>query len=100
MISPAGRLSKTSCANTTGDETRRQRYPPLDQLGVVGDRRTASVISADGTVRWLCLPNFDGMPVFGALLDAARGGSWALGPAKGGAGRQFYCRDSNVLVTL
>jgi hypothetical protein len=36
-------------------------YPPISQLGVVGDRRTAGVISADGTVRWLCLPNYDGV---------------------------------------
>jgi alpha,alpha-trehalase len=75
-------------------------YPPIAQLGVVGDRRTAAVISADGTVCWLCLPNYDGTPVFGGLLDAACGGHWRLGPATMCAGRQSYLPGTNVLVTL
>ena len=75
-------------------------YPQLAQLGVVGDRRTAAVISADGTVRWLCLPDYDGLPVFGNLLDAERGGYWRLGPTGGAAGHQRYVDDNNVLVTI
>ncbi|MBV9814848.1 MAG: glycoside hydrolase family 15 protein [Alphaproteobacteria bacterium] len=74
-------------------------YPRLDQLGVVGDRRTAAVISADGAIRWLCLPNYDGIPVFGSLLDARQGGWWRLGPADASTGRSSYIPDSNVLVT-
>ena len=74
-------------------------YPGLAQLGVVGDRRTAAVISADGIVRWLCLPDYDGLPVFGSLLDAERGGYWRLAPTSGTAGHQRYADDSNVLVT-
>ena len=74
-------------------------YPPLAQLGVVGDRRTAAAIGADGVVRWLCLPGYDGIPVFGSLLDAGRGGFWRLGPASAAAGSQRYEDDTNVLVT-
>jgi hypothetical protein len=47
-------------------------YPPIAQLGLVSDRRVAAVISADGKVRWLCLPSFDGTSVFGCLLDDFR----------------------------
>ncbi|MBV8334517.1 MAG: hypothetical protein JO358_03535 [Alphaproteobacteria bacterium] len=75
------------------------RDPPITQLGLVGDRRTVAVISADGTVQWLCLPNFDGVPVFGNLLDARRGGFWRLGPERAIAGRQSYFDKNNVLVT-
>ncbi len=79
-------------------------YPQLAQLGVVGDRRTAAVISADGIVRWLCLPDYDGVPVFGNLLDAERGGYWRLGPTAAGqdggtAGHQCYIDENNVLAT-
>ena len=74
-------------------------YPPLSQLGIIGDRRTAAGITADGTVRWLCLPNYDGTPVFGCLVDAVRGGRWALGPTNANAGRQSYHGETNVLVT-
>lgn len=81
------------------DRSGPRPYPPIAQLGAVGDRRTAAVISADGMVRWLCLPNYDGVPVFGCLLDPARGGYWRLGPATGCAGRQSYLGGTNVLVT-
>jgi GH15 family glucan-1,4-alpha-glucosidase len=77
----------------------RVPYPPIAQLGVIGDRRTAAVVGTDGTVHWLCLPNHDGIPIFVCLLDSSRGGYWRLGPANVGAGRPSYFADSNVLVT-
>ncbi|MGC2200306.1 MAG: glycoside hydrolase family 15 protein [Stellaceae bacterium] len=86
-------------AGATADAGIGKHYPSLAQLGVVGDRRTAAVISSAGSIQWLCLPNFDGIPVFGCLIDAERGGYWALGPASGVAGRQRYAEDNNVLVT-
>ncbi len=49
-------------------------YPSIEHHGVVGDRRTAALVAADGTIDWWCLPDYDGIPVFGALLDAGR---WA-----------------------
>jgi hypothetical protein len=39
---------------------------------------------------WCCLPRFDSPPVFGALLDAARGGRFTIGPADGAPGVQRY----------
>jgi hypothetical protein len=67
---PGQHFSRVS-ANYAGTA---ELYPHLAQLGVVGDRRTAAIISADGTVRWLCLPDYDDLPVFGNLFDAERGG--------------------------
>ncbi len=74
-------------------------YPPIEAHGVIGDRRTAALVAADGTLDWLCLPDYDGEVVFGALLDADRGGFWRLGPAEPALGRQHYLGDSMVLVT-
>ncbi len=74
-------------------------FPPIAGLDVVGDRQTAAVIAADGTVQWLCLPAFDGVPVFGKLLDPELGGYWRLGPVGGAAGVQYNLQDNNVLVT-
>jgi GH15 family glucan-1,4-alpha-glucosidase len=96
---PAEPSAPAPRAGIGNDPRAAELYPPLTDLGVVGDRRTAAVVSADGMVRWLCLPNYDGVPVFGCLLDAARGGYWSLRPQRAGAGRQSYRRDSNVLVT-
>ncbi|MDQ4077686.1 MAG: glycoside hydrolase family 15 protein, partial [Chloroflexota bacterium] len=52
-----------------------------------------------GTIGWFCLPDYDGAPLFGALLDAHKGGFWRLGPAHPTFGKQHYWKDSAVLVT-
>lgn len=56
-------------------------YAAIEQHGIVGDRRTAALVANDGTLDWLCLPDYDGPTIFGALLDYARGGYWRVGPA-------------------
>lgn len=56
-------------------------YPPIQRHGVIGDRRTAALVAADGTIDWLCVPRYDAAAFFGALLDARRGGAFRLGPA-------------------
>ena len=74
-------------------------YPSIGSHGVIGDRRTAALVAADGTIDWLCLPSYDGQIVFGGLLDLERGGYWRLGPAAPSLGEQRYAHDSFVLVT-
>ena len=74
-------------------------YPPLGQHGVIGDRRTAALVAADGTLNWLCLPHYDGPPLFAALLDARAGGFWRAGPARPVFGQQRYVENSAVLRT-
>ncbi len=74
-------------------------YPPIEQLGVVGDRRTAAMIAADGTIGWFCLPNYDSAPTFGALLDSERGGCWRFGPERRELGQQRYEDRTCTLVT-
>jgi GH15 family glucan-1,4-alpha-glucosidase len=76
-----------------------QRYLPIERHAVIGDRRTAAVTGADGRINWWCLPNFDGNVVFGALLDAERGGCWELGPEPSLLGHQEYIDDTAVART-
>src|SRR4051812_24528982 len=73
--------------------------PPIGHHGVVGDRRTAALVAADGTIDWMCLPCYDGDSIFGSLLDTERGGFWRVGPVPPIAGRQCYLPESRVLVT-
>lgn len=55
-------------------------YPPIERHGVIGDRRTAALVAADGTLDWLCLPAYDSPPLFGVLRDTEQGGFWRFGP--------------------
>ena len=74
-------------------------YPPIGDYALLGDCRSAALVSRGGSLDWLCLPRFDGPSVFGALLDAERGGRFAVGPAAGAPSRRRYLPNSNVIET-
>jgi GH15 family glucan-1,4-alpha-glucosidase len=76
------------------------RYAPIADHGLIGDLHTVALVDMRGTIDWFCCPRFDSPSVFGALLDAARGGYFKLGPSgEGLATRQLYFPDTNVLIT-
>jgi GH15 family glucan-1,4-alpha-glucosidase len=75
-------------------------YLPIAEHGLIGDLRTAALVGTDARIDWLCLPRFDSPSVFGALLDAERGGAWRIVPVCEVVSRQqFYFPDTNILVT-
>ncbi len=55
--------------------------PAIGDLGLLGDTRTAALVDTRGRIVWLCLPHFDGEPVFADLIAGAGGGVFTLGPA-------------------
>lgn len=75
-------------------------YKPIEHYGLIGDMYTAALVSLDGSIDWLCLPNFDSPSVFAAILDDRQGGFFSIAPqAEEVAHRQFYWPQTNVLVT-
>ncbi|HET6532751.1 MAG TPA: glycoside hydrolase family 15 protein [Actinoplanes sp.] len=74
-------------------------YPRIEDHALLGDGSTAALVGIDGTVRWLCLPRFDGPHLFAALLDRRRGGAWTVQPRGLRTARQRYLPDTAVVVT-
>ncbi len=74
-------------------------YHSIARHDVTGDRRTAALVSADGAIDWLCLSDYDGASIFGALLDAERGGFWRLGPSVPSTGSQTYLAHTPAVLT-
>ena len=75
-------------------------YQPIQDYGLIGNMRTAALVSTSGSVDFFCFPNFDSPSVFLALLDAGKGGSFAVHPDRQGDNtKQIYLPDTNVLLT-
>src|SRR5207248_2958801 len=79
---------------------RDVRYPPIADYGMIGDLRSAALVSKQGSIDWMCLPRFDSPWVFGRLLDWEKGGYLQVCPAGESLAFRQYRRDSNVMETV
>ncbi|MGN6403240.1 glycoside hydrolase family 15 protein [Sinomonas sp.] len=72
----------------------------IEDYAIIGDLHTAALVGKDGSIDWLCLPNFDSPACFAALLDEPKAGRWLLAPETGGnCTRRWYRPDTLVLET-
>ncbi|MFB4299701.1 glycoside hydrolase family 15 protein [Actinomadura sp. NTSP31] len=78
---------------------RRDGYPRLEDLGLIGDGETAALVGRDGSIPWLCLPRFDSEPLLCSLLDHRHGGHFTVTVEDLREARQHYEPDTAVLVT-
>ena len=75
-------------------------YKKIGDYGVIGNGATIALVGLDGSVDWLCSPHLDSPTIFGALLDDAKGGHFAVTPVTAWDSAQHYFRETNVLQTL
>jgi GH15 family glucan-1,4-alpha-glucosidase len=53
---------------------------PIEDYGLLGDTRTAALVSSDGAIDWLCAPRFDSDPIFGRLVGGPAAGTFRIAP--------------------
>jgi GH15 family glucan-1,4-alpha-glucosidase len=72
--------------------------PDIKDYAVIGDCRTAALISREGSLDWLCLPDFSSPSVFARLLDQ-NGGPFSIRPSSAFTATRRYLPASAVLET-
>ena len=70
---------ETSTTSPTGSLGSHE--VPIENYGLIGDTRTAALVAPDGSIDWMCIPRFDGQPIFGRLIGGPEAGSFRFGPA-------------------
>lgn len=67
--------------------------------GVIGNCRSAALVSNKGSIDWCCLPDFDSPSVFAKILDNEKGGSFSFEVDESYSILQEYLKNTNVLCT-
>jgi len=86
-------------AETSPSQKVASSWPEIHDYGIIGDCRSAALVSGSGSIDWLCWPRFDAPSIFAALLDRERGGRWSISPAGPANVKRQYIPDSNILET-
>jgi len=71
----------------------------IRDYAIIGDCRSAALVSLGGSIDWLCWPHFDSPSIFAAILDEERGGRFQIAPAGTFRSERSYLGESNVLRT-
>ncbi len=76
------------------------RYPPIEDYGLIGDCHSLALVSRCGSIDWCCMPRLDSPSCFGRLLDWDKGGHFLIAPAaEEWESERAYLGDSLVLET-
>ncbi len=78
------------------EELRNER---IGDYAIIGDTRSAALVSRNGSIDWLCWPRFNSRSIFARILDAEKGGCFSIRPRSGRAQRR-YIENTNVLETV
>jgi GH15 family glucan-1,4-alpha-glucosidase len=71
----------------------------IEDYALLGDCRSAALVSRGGSIDWLGFPRFDSPACFAALLGDANNGRWLLAPREPSTVRRAYREDTLVLET-
>jgi len=71
--------------------------PPIEDYALIGNTRTAALVSRDGSLDWWCVPRFDSPACFAALLGGPEHGRWRIGPAGRARVTRRY-RDGTLIL--
>lgn len=79
---------------------RNKNYLPIGDYGIIGDLNTVALVGINGSIDFMCFPDFDSPSIFAAMLDNDKGGNFQIHPENKQTNyKQLYLPDTNILLT-
>ncbi|GAB7529300.1 glycoside hydrolase family 15 protein [Pseudomonas sp. 3A(2025)] len=70
----------------------------IEDYALLGNCKTAALVSRDGSLDWLCFPRFDAPACFAALLGDSDNGCWKIAPAAEVTRTERRYRDGTLIL--
>ncbi len=71
----------------------------IEDYALIGDCETAALVSRNGSIDWLCLPNFASPACLASLLGAEDNGHWSIAPKAAARCSRRYLPHTLVVET-
>jgi GH15 family glucan-1,4-alpha-glucosidase len=72
----------------------------IKEYSIIGNCRSAALVSKNGSIDWCCFPEFHSPAIFSGLLDQDKAGHFSIAPIERYESVQHYIDDTNVLETI
>jgi GH15 family glucan-1,4-alpha-glucosidase len=82
----------------SGTKQQQKRRLRIEDYALIGDCETAALVSCEGSIDWLCWPNFSSGACFAALLGTQDNGFWQLRPVDEIQSMQRRYRPGTLIV--
>ena len=71
----------------------------IEDYALIGDLETAALVWRDGSIDWLCWPNFSSNACFAALLGDTNNGRWLIAPVSPSTSSRQYRKQTLIFET-
>jgi len=71
----------------------------IEDYALIGDCKSAALVSRGGSIDWLCWPRFDSEACFAALIGTSDHGRWLVAPRETAKVTRRYRPDTLILET-
>ncbi|RBQ78297.1 hypothetical protein VDGD_21227 [Verticillium dahliae] len=68
------------CSTKHAQNSSNTGYLPIEDYGMIGNMHTCALVGMNGSVDFMCWPDFDSPSVFCRLLDKDKGGHFSISP--------------------
>jgi GH15 family glucan-1,4-alpha-glucosidase len=70
----------------------------IENYALIGDCETAALVDTNGSIDWLCWPDFSSQACFAALLGTEENGFWKIAPQSGACASSRCYRNGTLIL--